>query len=86
MIKEKGYYSVYANLKTWGGPLKELVTGMNSAGAGAANLIPEDVTVLRLRCGQKCQKNGKCHACPNALNTYTRERMEKYINEVKTSS
>ena len=86
MIKEKGYYSVYANLKSWGGPLKELITGMDDAEPGAANLLPEEVTVARIKCNQKCQKNGRCHICPNALHTYERKRIENYINEIKTSS
>ena len=81
--KEKGYYSVYANLQGWGGPLNELIAGLNAPTPGAANLLPEEVTAARLNCGQKCQKHGRCHICEIGFSLAQRDRLEDYVNTIK---
>lgn len=81
MKRESALFRIYAEQKTWGGPLSLLILGLPETIDNI--LIPQDAMQSRLNCGQKCQKTGRCRICPLALKIANGERLKEYFEAVK---
>lgn len=81
--KEGGLFTIYAELKTWGGPLTMLISNFSSSAEN--RLISQEAIKIRLNCGQKCQKTSRCHICERALRLADTEKLTNYIKEVKNN-
>jgi hypothetical protein len=75
--KEGALYRIYAEQKVWGGPLSMLISNLISDAEN--HLISQDGTKIRLNCGQKCQKQGRCHICERILRLANSETLKNYI-------
>ena len=63
--QEKTLLRIYKKDKIWNGNLNFLIKNLNYNVDNRA--IPEDLIVNRINCGQRCQENGNCKNCINAL-------------------
>ena len=79
--KEGALYKVYAEQKIWGGPLALLISNIETKAEN--HLIQQEGTKIRLNCGQKCQKNGKCHICERLLRLADSQKLQEYLDTVK---
>lgn len=70
--KENVYYEVYAETKEWFGPLKEIISGLDSD-IDSRYIIPR-FAESRVNCGKRCFKNGRCNIC---------ESIDKLSNTLK---
>lgn len=77
--KEGALYRIYAEQKVWGGPLSMLVSNLISTAEN--HLISQDGTKVRLNCGQKCQKRGRCHICERVLRLADSQKLKSLIIE-----
>ena len=81
MKKESALYRIYAEQKVWGGPLAMIVSNIETKAEN--HLISQDATKIRINCGQRCQKTGRCHICERALRLADSEKLKNYINIAK---
>ena len=72
---ERVYVEVY-NKQKWPGNLNLLLKNLNYNIDNRA--IPEEFGAMRVRCGQRCMKNGTCHYCLNAFKFSTALREKHY--------
>lgn len=80
MKKESVLYRIYAEQKIWNGPLTMLISNFNYPAEN--HLISQEVTKIRLNCGQKCQKTGRCHICERALRLADSEKLQAYVEAI----
>lgn len=78
--KEAVLYQVYAQQKQWIGPLSLLITNLSCKADNS--LILQEATKMRLNCGQKCQKTGRCHICERALRLADNEKLKSYLDNM----
>ena len=75
--KEQALYRIYAEQKEWPGDLNNLITNLNYSSSNP--LIPSDITISKITCGQKCLKGYNCHSCYNGLNIGNYEKLKEYF-------
>lgn len=76
LTAEKTLLTVYKTDKNWPGNLNLLIKNLNYNIDNRA--IPEEFGAMRVRCGQRCMKNGTCHYCMNAFKFSTALRTKHY--------
>ena len=81
MKKESALYRIYAEQKVWGGPLSMIISNIETKAEN--HLISQEGTQMRLNCGQKCQKNGRCHICERVLRLADSEKLQNYLKGIK---
>lgn len=62
--KEATLFDIYKNKKAWAGPMNYLFSNLKTDALN--RLIPPDLAKTRIKCGQRCLSDGRCHLC----NTY----------------
>lgn len=78
--KEGALYRIYANEKEWVGPITMLISNITTTAEN--HLISSEGTKIRLNCGQKCQKNGRCHICERVLRLADSEKLQEYLDAI----
>ena len=63
---EQTLYELYANKKEWLGDLSMIIKNLNVKIKNAG--VFDEAMKYRLNCRQKCQRDGRCHLCTDALN------------------
>lgn len=79
--KEQALYRIYAEQKKWPGPVRDLITNVDT---NAMNrLISPKFGERRIRCKQKCQANSNCHFCSLALKLADYDFIKTYKEEME---
>ena len=80
LTAEKTLLHIYKDNGEWPGNINLLIKNLNRNVDNRA--IPEEFGALRVRCGQRCMKNGTCHYCYSAM-TFAEKLREKYLEMQK---
>jgi hypothetical protein len=78
--KERALYRVYAEQKSWLGPLNGLISNLNYP--GDSKLVPEDFGIIRRFCGQRCTDGMNCSVCYRILDMAQPEKVRKIFDKV----
>ena len=78
--KEQSLYNTYAIHKKWPGALNNLITNLDYSGTN--RLIPEDLGIVRLMCGQKCLQGSPCRACYTFLDLAEPNKIQSYLDKI----
>lgn len=78
--KERALYRVYAEQKSWMGPLNSLITNLNYP--GDSKLVHEDFAIWRGFCGQRCVSGGNCSICYRMLDLAQPEKIRNFFDKV----
>lgn len=65
-VKERTLYDIYKNKKSYAGPMQDYITNFNHPSA-LNRLIPNDLVNERIKCGQRCMMDNRCHLCETYL-------------------
>ena len=79
--KESALFRIYAEQKTWSGPIAMLISNLITKAEN--HLISQDATQVRLNCGQRCQKTGRCHICERAFRLADSKILQEYLDGIK---
>lgn len=74
--KEQALYRIYCEQKAWPGDLGMIITNLNHTGVN--RMIPEELTLRRMNCGQRCQSGSNCQLCYKFLKLANPELLAKY--------
>lgn len=77
--KEQALYRIYTSQQGWYGDINDLITNLNYSAAN--KMLPNNITMERLNCGQKCQINGHCQICYRAFNLADPNKIKEYFDE-----
>lgn len=78
--KEATLFDIYKNKKAWSGPMNMLFSNLIT---NALNrLIPPDLVKERIKCGQRCLIDGRCHLC----NTYMTLADEQLLGQINAQA
>ena len=77
--KEQALYRVYAEQKSWPGNLNNLISNFNYESSN--KLIPSDLSVVRMNCGQKCLSGINCSVCYRLLNLANPDKIKSFMRE-----
>ena len=80
--REQALYRVYAEEKEWKGPLKLLITGLETEGVG--RLIHEQTALARMSCQQKCKKKQFCKICERSFYLANPELVKRIQERIET--
>ena len=65
-VKERTLYDIYRYKKSYAGPMQDYITNLNHPNA-LNRLIPNDLVDERIKCGQRCMIDNRCHLCETYL-------------------
>lgn len=74
--KEQALYRIYCEQKAWPGDLGMIITNLNYTGVN--RMIPEELTLKRMSCGQRCQSGSSCQLCYRYLKLADPKLLAKY--------
>ena len=75
--KEKALYRIYAEQHEWPGKVDMIITNIGNDVA-YNRMLPEDFTMRRLNCKQKCATGGACKICYRYFNLADKELIKNY--------
>ena len=74
--KEQALYRIYMEQKAWPGNLETIITNLNYPGVN--RMIPQDLAIKRMTCGQRCLLGAHCQLCYRYLNLANPELLKQY--------
>jgi len=78
--KEQALYRIYAEQHKWPGPLDLIIENL---GVSPTNrMLPQEITLHRLNCGQRCEAGKPCRLCYRYFSLANEEKMRAYRDEV----
>lgn len=75
--KEATLFDIYKNKKAWAGPMNLLFSNINTTALN--RLIPPDLAKERIKCGQRCLIDGRCHLCKTYLTLADEKMLGKIV-------
>lgn len=77
--EEEALYRIYMENHKFNGPLSMIIKDLEYKDGVENNLIPEDLSIKRYACRQKCQNGSPCRFCYHMLDTANYELIEGYL-------
>lgn len=78
--REQALFRIYAEQKAWPGQLHMIVENLGDTPTN--RMLPTEITLSRLNCGQKCEANGSCRLCYRYFALANEEKIKEYKAEV----
>lgn len=77
--KEQALFRIYTSQEGWYGDINDLITNLNYSASN--KMLPNNITMERIHCGQQCKINGRCQVCFRAFDLAQPDKIKEYFKE-----